>query len=67
MTGWRQYKVNVNNALPINLITNVQFSGIDIKTFLYRNPNISIDDNCKIFDAVQRNIIDLFIGSNRFN
>ena len=51
-------------ALRMNLITNViQFSDLNIKTFLYGNPNISIDDNCKIFDAVQRFIID----SNRFN
>ena len=52
------------NALRIILFTNVvQLSDINIKTFLYGNPSISLNDNCKIFDAVQRFIID----SNRSN
>lgn len=52
------------NALRNSLILDVaQFSDINIKTFLYGNQYISEDDNCKIFDAVQRYIID----SKRFN
>ena len=52
------------NAPRNKLLVGVaQHSVVTVGILLYGEPSISDSDNCKIFDAVQRYIIE----SNRFN